>query len=66
MALTPEEQFEKLTKQGINCYAYEYDFVTTIAEFIESPGAKVAGRISMLCETDMTIELSVYIILLKE
>lgn len=58
VALTPEEQFEKLTKQGINCYAYEYDFVTTIAEFIESPGTKVAGRISMLCETDMTVELS--------
>lgn len=44
-----DEQFVMLTKKGIQCYEYEYDFTTTISEFIESPGNKVAGRI---CKID--------------
>ncbi|MGD8373610.1 MAG: hypothetical protein PVI21_02010 [Candidatus Woesebacteria bacterium] len=40
-----DEQFVALTKKGVQCYGYEYDFTTTISEFVESQGNKVAGRV---------------------
>lgn len=51
------EQFETLRQKGIICYEYEYDFLTTIQDFITSPGNKVAGRIFKLSSESSTITL---------